>query len=174
MGFIKFIGGILIFFSTTLLGFYYGGKYSHRLRNLIYMEQCIKILETEIVYGAILLPDALTSVYNKGNKCVSFIFESIKDCLLNNKKAEVYDSFIHVEPLLRDKLYFKEEDIEMFLSLGRIVGSSNRQDQEKNFKLILNRISVLEREAELERDKNEKMFKNLGILAGLAIIILLV
>ncbi len=111
------------------------------------MEQCIKILETEIVYGAVLLPEALTNVYSKGNKKVSFVFEDIKNHLLENKKGEVFDSFSYVIASLRDELNFKEEDIEMFLSLGRIVGSSDRQDQEKNFKLILNQITVLEREA---------------------------
>ncbi|NMB28345.1 MAG: stage III sporulation protein AB [Tissierellia bacterium] len=174
MGLIKLTGSLLIIFSTTLIGFYYGRKYSSRLKNLIYMEQCIKILETEIVYGAVPLPEALTNVYNKGNKEVSFVFEDIKNHLLGNKKGEAFHSFSHVIISLKDKLNFKEEDIEMFLSLGRVVGSSNRQDQEKNFKLILNQITILEREAKLERDKNEKMFKNLGILIGLAIIIILV
>lgn len=174
MGLIKLTGSLLIIFSTTLMGFYYGRKYSSRLKSLIYMEQCIKILETEIVYGAVPLPEALTNVYNKGNKNVSFVFEDIKDHLLDNKKGEIFHSFSHVNISLRDRLNFKEEDIEMFLSLGRVVGSSDRQDQEKNFKLILNQIMVLEREAKLERDKNEKMFKNLGILTGLAIVIILV
>ena len=174
MGLIKLIGSLLIISSTTLIGFYYGRKYSSRLKNLIYMEQCIKILETEIVYGATPLPEALTNVYNKGNKSVSFVFEDIKNHLLGNKKGQIFDSFSHMVIPLKDRLNFKEEDIEVFLSLGRVVGSSDRQDQEKNFKLILNQIAVLEREAKLERDKNEKMFKNLGILTGLAIVIILI
>lgn len=170
---IKILGGVLIIFSTTLMGFYYGKKYSNRLNNLIYMEQCIKILETEIVYGAVPLPEALTNVYNKGNKKVSFIFEDIKNHLLDNKKGDVFNSFSYIVISAKERLNFKDEDVEMLLSLGRVLGSSDREDQEKNFILILNQIDVLEKEAKLGKNKNEKMFKNLGILTGLTIVIIL-
>lgn len=174
MRYIKILGCLLIILSSTLMGFYYGKKYSSRFKNLIYMEQCIKILETEIVYGATPLPEALNNVYKKGNKTVSFIFEDIRINLLENKTGDVFYSFSRMVIPLKDKLNFKEEDIETFLSLGRVLGSSDRQDQEKNFKLISNQIMVLQNEAKIEKDKNEKMFKNLGILTGLAIVIILV
>lgn len=173
MGLLKLVGGLLIISSTTLMGYYYGNRFSNRLNSLIHLEQCLKILETEIVYGAIPLPEALTNVYNKGNKKVSFIFEEIKLELLNNKKGDIYHGFSMVVHLLKDKLYLKEEDIEIFLSLGRVLGSSDRQDQEKNFKYIFNQIAILQKEAKLERDKNEKMYKNLGILTGITILIIL-
>ena len=63
--------------------------------------------------------------------------------------------------------------MEIFLSLGRVLGSSDRKDQEKNFQLILKQISFLEKDARLEKEKNEKMFKSLGVLTGLVIIIIL-
>ncbi|NLW22397.1 MAG: stage III sporulation protein AB [Tissierellia bacterium] len=173
MGLIKIVGGLLIILSTSLIGFCYGNRYSKRMNNLIYMEQCLKILETEIVYGAVPLPEALSNVYKKGNKKVSFVFEDIKNHLLEDKTGDIYQSFKSVAGTLNEKLDFTKEDVEIFLSLGRVLGSSDRQDQEKNFKLILNQIAILEKEAKLERDKNEKMYKNLGILAGIAIVIIL-
>ena len=173
MFYIKMLGAFLIIFSTSIIGYCYGRRFSDRLNNLIYMEQCIKILETEIVYGAILMPEALSNVYNKGNKKVSFIFNDIKKSLLEDKKGDIYNSFLNVSSSLKNNLYFKDEDVEIFLSLGRVLGSSDRKDQEKNFELILKQISFLEKEARLERDKNEKMFKSLGILTGLVIVIIL-
>ena len=173
MLYIKMLGAFLIISSTSIIGYCYGRRFSNRLNNLIYMEQCIKILETEIVYGAILLPEALNNVYNKGNKKVSFIFNDIKNCLIEDKKGDIYNSFSKVSSSLKNNLHFKDEDVEIFLSLGRVLGSSDRKDQEKNFGLILKQISFLEKEARLERDKNEKMFKSLGILTGLVIVIIL-
>lgn len=171
---IKILGGLLVIISTSLIGFSYGNQYSNRLKNLVFMEQCIKMLETEIVYGAVPLPDALLNVYKKGNKKVSFIFKEIRDHILENKVEEVYYSFYNVRHILKKDLNFKQQDIEIILSLGRVLGSSNRKDQEKNFQLILNQIILLEKEAKLERDKNEKMFKSLGVLIGLAIVIILI
>lgn len=173
MFYLKIIGSALIVFSTGIMGYCYGKQFSNRLNNLIYMEQCIKILETEIVYGSNLLTEALNNVYHRGNKKVSFVFREIKDHLLNNKEGDVYSSFLVVSNSLKNTLSFKDEDIDLFLSLGRVLGSSDRRDQEKNFSLILKQISFLEVNARIERDKSERMFKGLGILLGFTIVIIL-
>ncbi len=173
MGLLKIFASILIVSSTSLIGYCFGNRYSTRLENLLHLEQCIKILETEIVYGAVPLPEALTNVYIKGNKKVSFIFEEIRRNLLNNRDGDLLKSFKMVSNKLTEQLSFKETDVELFLSLGRLLGSSDRSDQEKNFKLILKQIEILKNEAKIEMDRNEKVYKNLGVLAGITIVIIL-
>ncbi|NLJ78042.1 MAG: stage III sporulation protein AB [Tissierellia bacterium] len=173
MGFIKLLGSLLILFSTTWMGFYHGSRYSSRLKNLVYMEQCFKMLETEIVYGATPLPEALHNIHRKGNRKISFIFRDIREHLMEHGRGDIFYSFSSIIKPLKDDLHFTAEDIELFLSLGRVIGSSSRRDQEKNFQLILNQIGFLQEDAKDERDKHERLFKNLGILTGLAIIIIL-
>ena len=170
---LKLIGSIMVILSSSLIGYIYGKSYSERLSNLIHLENCIKILETEVIYGATPIPDALMNVYKKGNKKVSFIFKEIRDKLIMNKNSDILDSFICVTDILEKKLSFNFEDIEVFLSLGRVLGSSDRMDQEKNFKMTFAQFQTQEREAREEKEKNEKMFKNLGLLLGLAIVIIL-
>jgi stage III sporulation protein AB len=171
---LKLTGSILVLFSTSLMGYIYGKSYKERLENLIYLENCIKLLETEIIYGANPLPEAFMNVYNKGNKKVSYIFRLIIEKLNKDRECTIFDSFLSVGDTMKNELNFKNEDIEMFMTLGRSIGSSDRTDQEKNFKLILTQIKTLEDEARIEKDKNEKMFKNLGFLAGLAIVVILI
>lgn len=169
---LKISGSILILLSTSLLGYLYGSSYRDRVNNLVLLENCIRILETEIIYGANPLPEALINVYRKGNSKVSFVFKEISDQLVLNKRT-VLECFQSIENILKEKLKFNDEDIEMFFSLGRTIGVSNRVDQEKNFKLLLVQIETLETEARESRDKNEKLYKSLGILLGLVIVIIL-
>lgn len=171
---LKITSIIIIFCTCTIIGYIYGKRFSTRLENLILLEQCIKILETEIVYGSTPLPQALSNVYRKGNIKVSYIFEEIKDDLLLNKRDSVYSSFLLVEDKMYNELHFKKEDVETFLSLGRVLGTSDRMDQQKNLILIYNQIAALILEARFERNKNEKLYKNLGIITGIGIIIILV
>lgn len=173
MIYIKIIGAVLTVLSTSIIGYFYGKEFADRLDNLIYLEQCIKILETEVVYGATLLPEALTNVYKKGYKKVSILFNKVKEYLLLDKNRDVYTSFLNISNEMKAELSLKEEDIELLISLGRVLGSSDRKDQEKNFNLILKQLSFLQNNARLEKEKNERMFKGLGILTGLAIIIIL-
>lgn len=171
---LKLISSSLIFLTSTTIGYLYGKTFSSRLENLIYLEQCIKILETEIVYGATPLPDALSNVFRKGKDKVSYIFEEIKKDLLLNKREGVYNSFLSVEEELYDDLHLKKEDVEIFLALGRVLGASDRADQQKNFVLILNQITAQIYDAKNEKNKNEKLYKSLGIITGVGIIIMLV
>lgn len=171
---LKLASSILIFLSSSTIGYLYGKTYSSRLENLIYLEQCIKILETEIVYGATPLPVALSNVFRKGKSKVSYIFEEIKDDLLLNKREGVYHSFLSVEDKLYDNLHLIKEDVEIFLALGRVLGTSDRSDQQKNFTLILNQIAGQILEAKIEKNKNEKLYKSLGVIGGVGIIILLI
>lgn len=171
---LKLLLATVIFLGSTTIGYLYGKRYSLRLENLIYLQQCITILETEIVYGSTPLPEALSNVYRKGNIKVSFIFEDIKQDLLTNKREHIHNSFLSVEEKMYNQLHFKKEDVEIFLSLGRILGTSDRNDQEKNFIIILKQIELLILEARLESNKNEKLYRTLGIITGIGINILLV
>lgn len=174
MTLLKLISSSLIFLTSTTIGYLYGRTFSSRLENLIFLEQCIKILETEIVYGATPLPEALTNVFKKGKSKVSYIFEEIKNDLLTHKREGVYNSFLSVEKELYENLHLKKEDVEIFLALGRVLGTSDRRDQQKNFVLTLNQINAQILEAKNERNKNEKLYRNLGVLTGTGIIILLI
>lgn len=171
---LKFISSLGIFLTSTIIGHLYGQKFTSRYENLIYMNQCIKILETEIVYGSTPLPDALSNVYRKGKQKVSFIFKEIKEDLLINKPSDLSSSFLSVEDKMYRDLSFNKADVEMFLSLGRVLGTSDRLDQQKNIALVLNQMDGLISEARLEKTKNEKLYKSLGIITGIGIIILLI
>ncbi len=170
---LRIIGSLLIVTSSSLIGYIYGKKYSDRLNNILHMKNCVRLLETEIIYGANPVPEAFLNIYNKGNKKFSFIFKYIRDYLFQNKNANLLDGFLSVEDVLKEELLFKKEDVEVFLSLGRMLGNSDRSDQEKNFKLIFMEIGNLEEEAREEKEKNEKVYKKLGLLFGVALVIIL-
>lgn len=170
---IKAFACLIIILSSSILGFSYSRLYNERLNNLINFQYCIQILETEIIYAANPLPDALKEVYNKGNKKVSYIFNEIRKYLLNNKNSNVYDGFLHITPELKESLCFKEQDIEIILSFGRSLGLSNRIDQEKYFKVLEVQLKAQQKEAEDEKLKNGKMYKSLGVLIGFGIVLAL-
>lgn len=170
---VKIIGCFMIILSSSILGFNYSRLYSERLRNLINFQHCLQILETEIIYAATPLPEALKEVYNKGNKKVSYVFDEIRKYLINNKSSNVYDGFLKIASELKENLCFKEEDIEIILSFGRSLGVSNRIDQEKHFKVILLQLKNQQKDAEEEKTKNGKMYKSLGVLIGFGIVLAL-
>ncbi|MFA5524041.1 MAG: stage III sporulation protein AB [Tissierellales bacterium] len=170
---IKLFACLVVILTSSGLGFSYSRLYDKRLNNIIIFQYCIQILETEVVYAANPLPDALNEVYNKGNKKVSYVFSEICKYLLNNKKSDVYDGFLHIVSELKESLCFNKQDIEIILSFGRSLGISNRIDQEKYFKVIQMQLKGQQKEAEEEKAKSGKMYKSLGVLIGFGIVLAL-
>lgn len=170
---IKLLGSVFIIISSTMIGIEYSRKYSKRLNNLKYLQNCIQMLETEIVYSSNQLPDALESIYIKGNAKVSFLFNNIKEYLIENKDKSLFESFKHNIEKSKDKLYLDSDDVEILLSLGRILGTSDAVDQQKHFKTAIMNLEVNQRDAKEKKDKNEKMYRSLGVLFGVAVVIIL-
>ncbi|AFS78383.1 stage III sporulation protein AB [Gottschalkia acidurici 9a] len=170
---VKILGCLFVIISSTMIGMEYSKKYTERLNNLVYVQNCIQLLETEIVYSCNPLPNALENVYNKGNKKVSFLFEEIRKYLLENKDKTLFESFEYSLSKFKDKLYLEDEDTEIILSLGRVLGVSDRLDQEKHFKTILVNLEMNHKDANEKKSKNAKMYKSLGVLFGFALVLIL-
>lgn len=174
MNIFKIIFFIIILLSSSIIGLLYGGTFSKRAKNITDLEYCIRVLESEILVGNTPLPEALYNVYRKGKGDISKIFLDIQKDLLKEKRDDIYYSFLILENKLKDKYSLNQEEIEVILFLGKILGKTNRLDQEKNFDFIKNQIGELSINADVERGKNEKLYPSLGVLVGIGIIIILI
>lgn len=170
---LKLLGSLIIIGSSALIGLEYSRKYTERLNNLIYIQNCIQMLETEIVYSSNQLPDALENIYIKGNARVSFLFKDIKEYLLDNKDKSLFESFKYNLERTKNKLSLQNDDIEVMLSLARVLGTSDINDQQKHFKTTIINLEINQNDAKEIRDKNGKMYRSLGALFGIALALIL-
>lgn len=171
---IKFLSSFLVLLSASSLGFLYGNKYRKRASNLICLEQCFRILQSEIIFNLRPLPEALIIVSSKERDNLGEVFYLMSKDLVENKTGDVYDSFLSVKDILEEKYFLTKDDIGTFLSLGKVIGKTDKVDQEKNFNFILDQIRNSQREAYSEKSKYEKMYPTLGVLIGIGIIIIFI
>ena len=165
---------IIIFTVCTLLGFAYGGRYSKRVVSLMSLHESIRLLETEIMVFANPLPLAIENMKTRISLEVYKAYEIIFEEIRFNKSGDLYNCFLMTSEYLEKTCLLKFEDIDVFLSLGKIIGKTNRIDQEQHFKYILNELNQLIEQAKEEKNCNEKMYRSLGILMGLGIVIILI
>lgn len=173
MGVVKISFSLIVLISSSLLGIIYGGTFSKRERNLRDLEYNIRLLESEIIAGNSTLPIALENIYKKGKGEIKNIFLNIEKDLLDNGREDIYRSFLAQESLLQKKYMLKKEDISIILFLGKILGKTNKKDQEKNLQFIIKQIQSVKDESSLEKNNNVKLYRTLGILMGLGIIIIM-
>lgn len=171
---IKIIFNSLILILSSIMGFAFGDIYSKRAKNLLDLQYCIRVLQSEIINGNTPLPDALNNVSVKGRGGISRIFKLIREDLVNEKREDIYYSFLLQKDLLKNKYALNSQDIEIFLYLGKILGKTNSKDQDKNMTFIISQLENHYIEADEVKSKNTKLYRTLGFLIGLGVVIILI
>lgn len=171
---IKVILYIFIFITSTLIGYIYGGIYSKRVYSLIDLQQGIRFLQAEITIFANPLPIALKNASDRVSGDISKVFQIILENLMENELGDVYFSFLEASSYLKERCSLSRDDIDLFTSLGKVIGKTNREDQERQFTYVLEELDLHLFEAREAKNKNEKLYRSLGVLLGLGIIIILI
>ncbi|TYQ13363.1 UNVERIFIED_CONTAM: stage III sporulation protein AB [Acetivibrio alkalicellulosi] len=170
---VKIFGSLIVLLSCTLLGYIHSKKCSKRPGQLRVLQGMLQIFENEICFLSNKLIDAFLKINRGSDNEVSLFFESTVDNLKNNSGFSASEAW---SKSVRDNIKYtslNKEDEEIIVSFGKMLGNSDLEGQIKNIRLTLNQLKIQEQKAEEFRKKNETMYRNLGILGGLAIIIIL-
>ncbi len=171
---IKLIGCLFIILSSSGLGYILGGRFGKRVREIKLLMASFQMLENEIIYSSTPLPEAFESVSKKIGYPVNALFKRTGDYLNQRLYTTAGDAFKKSLGDMEDMLSIAREDMEILVNFGHTLGSSDTKSQEKNFKMLLSQLDIQEGKAHDAQNKNEKMYKNLGFLSGLAIAIIFI
>jgi len=119
------------------------------------------------------LKDAFLKIYMYDDSGVSAFFKGTVDALENEAGLNASEAWTKAVKENIKNTSLNSEDEEIIISFGKMLGSSDVEGQIKNIRLTINQLKLQEQKAEELRIKNEAMYRNLGILGGLAIIIIL-
>ena len=170
---IKLIGGVMVIISCSMIGFLVAETYKYRPKTLRNLQVALSMLETEINYGHSPLPKAFRSI---GNKCEKDVAELFFMTAKNVSSREGFTAGEAWEKALKDfynSSHITETDYEILMAFGKYLGSTDKEDQIKNIKLTLTNLKQQEMVSIEEKQRNEKMWKYLGVLSGLMIFLLL-
>jgi len=170
---LKLVGGIMVILSSSMIGFIVASNYKKRPATLRNLQVALSMLESEINYGHYPLPQALKSVSRKCDKEVAELFAHAAQNLSSRKGLTADEAW---EKSLKDfflNSYISENDYEILMAFGKYLGSTDKQDQIKNIRLALNNLRQQELSAHQEKQKNERMWRYLGVLSGIMIVLLL-
>ncbi|HHW48568.1 MAG TPA: stage III sporulation protein AB [Clostridiaceae bacterium] len=172
--FFKIIGSIIILLSSSFLGFILSKDCSMRPQQLRELQGLLQMLENEISYMANLLTDAFYKMHEVRKNEISLIFKQAADYLTADTGLNASEAWERALKENIKKTALNEEDEKILISFGKMLGKSDVEGQLKNIKLAMKQLEIQEKKAEESKAKNEAMYKRLGVLCGLALIIILV
>ena len=169
MFFIKVFILFLIFLGSLKAGKIIAKKYSNRVTELKEMKNALNMFLTKIKFTYESVPETFSEIGNNINGNIGKIFKTASENMKEKSAGEAWEEVIDkVETNLTD------EDKSIIKSLGRMLGKTDLEGQISEIKLVKNFLNTQIDLAEKEKQKNEKLYKTLGGVIGLAIVIILV
>lgn len=170
---VKLIGSAIILFSASMVGWQIGKYYAHRPVQLRALLLALQLLETEIVYGLTPLHRAFVKIGRRVTQEIGIIFQKAAEHLQAEEGLSTQACLQKAVDQNWSATSLRKEEREVLVSLGYVLGSSDRDDQQKHLRLAITHLRGLEEEARADQSKYEKMYKSLGFLGGLLVVILM-
>lgn len=171
---IKLLGAVLILVAGTLIGFQQASRFAERPRQLRSAAHALKRLETEISYGHTPLPDALLRTAAASPEPIAAILRKAAQGISGAEGLSFQESWENAVAEEWRNTVMTGGERAVWLRLGTTLGISDKEDQSKHLKLALSQLKSEEENARDDQARYEKMWKSLGVLLAVLIVILMV
>ncbi|QED48586.1 stage III sporulation protein SpoIIIAB [Cytobacillus dafuensis] len=169
---IKIMGAVFIIVATTWAGFEASRHLHERPRQLRQLKSALQSLEAEIMYGHTPLHEAARRLSVQVPMPLSRFFDIFAEKLMGSETT-VKEAWVQSLKDIWKMTAFKQGEFEIMKQFGETLGRHDRHSQQKQIMLALSHLEREEADAYERQAKYEKMFKSLGFLSGLLLIILL-
>ncbi|HLR80083.1 MAG TPA: stage III sporulation protein SpoIIIAB [Bacillota bacterium] len=169
----QWIGALLFIGTTTLVGLDISKRLDERPKHIRHMKNALQILEAEILYSQLPLPDAFDTIAKQIPEPISPFFNRLGGQLRQHNR-DLYNVWNREVDELIDCSALDANEGEILKQFGRTLGQHDFDQQQKHIHLT---VKHLDRELDDARDnqfKYSKMAKSLGLLCGLFIVLLLI
>lgn len=171
---IKLLGAMLIIVAGTLIGFQQAARFAERPKQLRQLAHALQRLETEIGYGHTPLPEALARTAASSPPPISDMLKQAAEGVWAEDGPSFQVSWSEAIKLHWRDTSLKAAEQAIMLRLGTTLGISDKDDQMKHLRLALTGLKAEEDAARDDQARYEKMWKSLGVLLAVLIVILMV
>ena len=160
---------ITIFILSSTIGILLADRYKNRVKDLKNIRNILNILETKIKFTYKPLPQIFEEISNEFTGEVSNIFKKAREKMQTSSAGEAWHYAIE-----NSNTNMNDEDLNILKGLEKLLGKTDVDGQLSEIELIQEFIDVQIKKSEEEQIKNEKLYKHLGIMIGMAIVIILI
>ena len=166
---IKLVLLLAVFGTSTIIGILISKKYSNRLNILKDIKNGLNIFEVKINFSCETIPEIFTEISKKikgtAGKIFSDTVEYMDTMLVGNSWEKALEC---------NSENLKKEDINSLKALGKLLGKTDIEGQISQIKLVTEFLEEQINDAIEEKNKNERMYKKLGAIVGLIMVIFLI
>ena len=165
---VKYLLLIGIFGLSTAIGFLISKSYQNRVVELKEFKTILNIMKTKIKFTYEPLAEIFKQIA-KDDTEIEKIFGQMANQLSYYQVKDVWENCIQYADIS-----IKQEDKDVLKKLGKLLGQTDVEGQISEIEVTENFLDMQIENAEEEKKKNQKIYKTLGVVAGLVFVIILV
>lgn len=158
-----------LFGGIVYLGRNMSNQYQTRVNNLKEMRGSLNMLQTKIKYTYMPLPDIFEEISSSCSLAVANIFDKAREKMQKMTAGQAWEEAVEEAK----NTGFKQEDNHTIKALGKLLGKTDVEGQISEIELVQAFLETQIQKAEEECQKNQKLYKTLGVVGGLGIVIIL-
>lgn len=166
---LKYIIMCLVLLISILLGNIISKRYTLRVKELKDFKNALNIIESKIKFTYEPLPEIFIQTSKLLSENISNIFINASKNMKELSSEEAWNKGIE-----ETNTYLKKEDIENIKCFGKMLGKTDKEGQISQLELTKTFVEMQIKKAKEEEEKNSKLYKTLGIVCGLALVIVLI
>ncbi len=169
MGILKFIFLTCILLTSSLIGMVMANKYKSREKELKELKNGLNMFKTKIRYTYEPIPEVFMEI---GNQLLGNVGKVFQTASKNTENLTAGDAWVSAIETINT--YWNEEDKGIIKGFHKMLGKTDLEGQVTQINLTCEFLDKQIEKAEEERKKNEKLYKTLGTVIGMAIVIILI
>lgn len=166
---VKYLLLIGILGLSTAIGFLISKSYQNRVVELKEFKNILNIMKTKIKFTYEPLAEIFKQIAKDNDTEIEKIFGQMANQLSYYQVKEVWENCIQDADIS-----IKQEDKDILKKLGKLLGQTDVDGQISEIEVTENFLDMQIENAEEEKKKNQKIYKTLGVVAGLVFVIILV
>ncbi len=165
---LKIIICSLIIYICTYLGMYKAKTYEQREKELKKIKNSLAFFKSKIEFTY----EPIEEVFCSISKSVYLHKDNIfKDTINKLNETDLNTSW---NMAVENAIYFNKEDKEVLKMFGKLLGKTDKKGQISEIEITNSFIEKQIEKAENEKNKNAKLYKSLGVICGIGIVIIFI
>ena len=170
---VKIFGSMLIIFSLGMIGFIKAEKLKKRYEEMLDFKKILVMLQGEIRYNNSAIAEAFLHVSNHFKGAYASILDEASGRTSDNSGESFEKIWLEIVDKNKDMLNVNDSDMDIIRELGKSIGYLDREMQNKSLDMLIGRAQITIDEQCEKLPENMKIYRCMGIMMGIFVILLI-
>ena len=166
-------GAVALIAGCAALGFYLAAQEGFRVQDLQEFKKALLILSSEIEHIRSPLPMACANIAKRTKNPISALFLHFSRLLAENDGETAYQLWMQAIQGQKKRASMAAEDWDIIEGFGKTLGYLDKQMQQSAITYATEYIDEKTISLQTQSEKNKRMYRSLGVIGGLLLVVVL-